>query len=293
MKQRQIHFYSEGCKLIGDYYLPDDLREGERRPAILLCHGYSGIRSVILPDYAKHFVDHGYVVMGFDYRGFNGSEGPKWRIQAMEQVEDIRNALTWMENQPEVDPERTGIWGTSNGGAHIVYVAGVDKRVKCAVGQVGYGDGRRLIMDSRSPQEREQLEKLLAEDRKQRVLTGKGSAVPVAELLHSPQTKAFIEPALRVMPDFYSEIPWESAEATIEYRPIDVADRIAPRALMLIAAEQDDLCKAEGYKEVYDRAKEPKRWLSFPITHYEIYQPEWVEKSANAALEWFDQHLGR
>ena len=59
MIKREVHFYSEGCRLEGDYYLPDNMEAGERRPAILLCHGYSGIRSVILPDYAKHFVDHG------------------------------------------------------------------------------------------------------------------------------------------------------------------------------------------------------------------------------------------
>ncbi len=53
MKTRVVHFYSEGSKLEGDYFLPDDLRSGERRPAIVLCHGYSSIRKAILPDYAK------------------------------------------------------------------------------------------------------------------------------------------------------------------------------------------------------------------------------------------------
>lgn len=291
METRVIHFWSEGSKLEGDYFLPDGMKPGEKRPAILLCHGYSGIRSVILPDYAKHFVDHGYVVMGFDYRGFGGSEGPKWRIMAMEQIDDIRNALTWLEAQAEVDADRIGIWGTSNGGAHVVQAAAVDKRVKCAVGQVGFGDGWRLIMDSRSPAEREELLALLAKDRRERVVEGTGGAAGIATLLHSKQTREFIEPALKVMPDFYSEIPWASAEATMEYRPIDVVHKIAPRALMLIGAEKDDLCKIDGYKEMFDKAGEPKRWLSYPITHYQIYEPEWVAKSAAAALEFYDEHL--
>ncbi len=94
MKKRDIHFYSEGAKLLSDLYLPNDLKPGEKRPGIVLCHGYSGIRGLILPDYAKYFVDAGYVVLGFDYRGFGGSEGTKWRVMAHEQVEDIRNAIT-------------------------------------------------------------------------------------------------------------------------------------------------------------------------------------------------------
>jgi len=291
MESRVVHFYSEGSKLEGDYFTPSGLQRGERRPGIVLCHGYSGIRNLILPDYAKLFVAAGYVVLSFDYRGFGGSEGPKWRIMALEQIDDIRNAITWLEAQPEVDAERIGVWGTSNGGAHAPYVAGVDERVKAAVGQVGYGDGHRLIMDIRSPQERRELEQLLAEDRRQRVLTGKGAAATCDVLLASPQTRAFFAEALKAVPDLYCEIPWASAEKTMEYKPIDVVDRIAPRALLLIGAEKDDLCKFDGYRELYDRAREPKKLVGLPITHYEIYTPPWVEKSARLAIDWYDQHL--
>jgi predicted acyl esterase len=290
METRTVHFYSEGSRLEADYYLPAG-GQGRKLPGIVLCHGYSGIRKLILPDYAKLFAAAGYAVLSFDYRGFGGSEGPKWRIMALEQIDDIRNAITFLEAQPEVDPERVGIWGTSNGGAHVVYAAAVDTRVKVAVGQVGYGDGYRLLMDIRSPQEREELKQRLAEDRRLRVLTGKGLGAPTADLLASPQTRDFFAAGLEAMPDLYCEIPWASAEATMEYRPIDVVDRIAPRALMLIGAEQDDLCRIDGYKATFDKAGGPKRWISYPITHYQIYTPEWVEKSGAAAIEWFDQFL--
>jgi uncharacterized protein len=291
MKTRIVHFYSEGSKLEGDYFLPDDLKGGERRPGIVLCHGYSGIRNLILPDYAKLFVAAGYVVLSFDYRGFGGSEGPKWRIMALEQIDDIRSAITFLAAQPEVDANRIGVWGTSNGGAHAPYVAGIDARVKAAVGQVGYGDGERLLMDIRTPEEREQLLRILEENRRSLVLTGKGSAATCDVLLASPQTRAFFAEALKAVPDLYCEIPWESAEKTMEYRPIDVVDKIAPRALLLIGAEQDDLCKFEGYQALYERAKEPKKLVGLPITHYQIYTPEWVEKSAKLAIEWYDRYL--
>jgi hypothetical protein len=37
--KRPIEFYSEGVKLRGDIYLPDDLQAGEKRAGIVLCHG--------------------------------------------------------------------------------------------------------------------------------------------------------------------------------------------------------------------------------------------------------------
>ena len=42
--QRPVTFYSEGCKLVGDVYYPDDLQPGERRTGIVLCHGYTGVK---------------------------------------------------------------------------------------------------------------------------------------------------------------------------------------------------------------------------------------------------------
>ena len=291
MKEKIVHFYSEGVKLEGDYYLPDDMKEGESRPGIVMCHGYSGVRSVIFPDYAAKFTEAGYPVLGFDYRGFGGSDGVKWRIIADEQLQDIRNAVTSMEAQPEVNAERIGVWGTSNGGAHVVAAAATDERIKCAVGQVGYGDGNRLLTDNYSPEELEQFHSLLRKDRTNRVLNGKGETTPVATLLNSPQTSQFMTAALEQFPEMYCEISWESAEATINYRPIDIVEKIAPRALMLIAAEQDDLCKADGYREMFDKALEPKRWASYPIQHYQIYEPEWVDVSARDAIDWYNEHL--
>ena len=69
---------------------------------------------------------------------------------SLEQIDDIRNAISFFEAQPQVDPERIGLWGTSFGGANAPYAAAVDSRVKAVVGQVGFGDGERFMLDVRS-----------------------------------------------------------------------------------------------------------------------------------------------
>jgi dienelactone hydrolase len=48
MEQRIVNFFSEGTKMEGDLFLPSDLKSAERRPVIVLCHGFTGIRSMIL-----------------------------------------------------------------------------------------------------------------------------------------------------------------------------------------------------------------------------------------------------
>ena len=69
--------------------------------------------------------------MGFDYRGFKPSEDvhpclPKYTTLETE-VEDIANAFTFMQVQPEVDPERCGLLGWGVGGAVCITVAARDK----------------------------------------------------------------------------------------------------------------------------------------------------------------------
>jgi hypothetical protein len=48
--RKPVSFFSQGVKLVGDLYLPDDLARGEKRAAMVLCHGYTGVRNIYLPD---------------------------------------------------------------------------------------------------------------------------------------------------------------------------------------------------------------------------------------------------
>jgi hypothetical protein len=50
-----------------------------------------------------------------------------------------RRAITFLERQPEVDPDRIGIYGHSMGGKLTTDTAGIDKRVKVAVPSCGGG----------------------------------------------------------------------------------------------------------------------------------------------------------
>lgn len=291
MDQRTVNFFSEGTTMEGDLFLPSDLKSGERRPAVVLCHGFTGVRSMILGDYAKVFAGAGFVALTFDYRGYGGSEGPRRRLIPLEQIDDIRNAISFVETLPEIDPERIGLWGTSYGGANAPYAAALDARVKAVVGQVGFGDGERFLLDTRRFGERNELLRKVAEDRRRRAVEGSGGRLDPLDALNSAQTRAFLGDSLKDVAPSKIDISWETIEKTLEYKPIEVIDRIAPRALLLIGARDDDLCKIEGYEKLYERAREPKKLVVLPITHYEIYGGKWLDESARLAREWFERFL--
>ena len=75
-----------------------------------------------MPDNARVLTEAGYVVMTFDYKGWGDSEGPRSRLAPYSRVYDVQAALTFLGTRPEVDAERLGIYGTSYGGATVVWV---------------------------------------------------------------------------------------------------------------------------------------------------------------------------
>ena len=44
-------------------------------------------------------------------------------------------------------------------------------------------------------------------------------------------------------------------------------------------------------EKLYERAREPKKLVVLPITHYEIYAGKWLEESSRLACDWFARFL--
>jgi alpha-beta hydrolase superfamily lysophospholipase len=292
MKREDVAFYSEGCRLSGHLYLPDGRAEGERRPAVVLAHGYTGVKELMLPDYAERFAAQGWVALTFDYRGFGTSEGQRGRLLALEQVEDIRNAVTYVRTRSEVDPDRLGLWGTSYGCGLVIYAAAYDERVKAVVAQIGIADGMTSATRALNPQQVAALRMGIEQDRRQRVLTGRGTYVDPFAIIPDPEMIAFFERHLPVMPHLRTQILLQYVEAHLEFSPISVVDRVAPRALLIIAAEHDAICPADELKRMYERAGEPKRFVLVEgATHFQCYEGEGMERTCGEAIEWYKAHL--
>ena len=134
MMRRDVTFLSEGIPCVGWLYLPDDLKPGERAPAIVMANAVSAIKEITLPGYAERFSAAGFVVLAFDYRHFGASGGsPRNHIVPYEQQQDVRNAITWLRAQPEVNADNVGGWGISLGAVHMLYLGAFDRRLKAVV----------------------------------------------------------------------------------------------------------------------------------------------------------------
>ena len=288
-----VSFYSEGCRLVGDVYYPQDLRPGDKRAGVVLCHGYTGVKDLYLPDNARVLTEAGYVAMTFDYKGWGDSEGPRSRLAPYGRVADVQAALTFLGTLSDVDPERLGIYGTSYGGATVVWVGAVDSRVKCVVSVVGIGSGARWMRSVRRPDEWHDLLERARRDRVKRALEGKSEFVAREEiLLPDRQSAALAAAARRNNPAAVSTIPLEYVDETLEFTPEWIVDHIAPRPILFITTDDDRLVPPDESIQLYARAGEPKRLVVLKgYGHYEVYLEPAFSEVMRAALDWYRQHL--
>jgi len=290
---KPVTFFSEGVRLAGDLYLPDDLASGEKRAGIVLCHGYTGVRNIYLPDNARALNVAGYVVLNFDYKGWGDSEGPKTRLAPYSRVTDVQAALTFLAAQPEVTPDRLGLYGTSYGGATVVWAAATDPRVKCTVSVVGIGNGARWMRSVRRPDEYYDLLARAATDRARRALEGASEFVERAEILLPDRQSAELGMAARRNnPAAVTAIPLEFVDDTLSFNPEWVVDKIAPRPIMFITTDNDRLVPPAESETLYARAGEPKKLVVLKgYGHYEVYEGEAFRQVMTAATEWYAQYI--
>lgn len=288
----EIYYYSDGLKIAGYIAKPEDWEEGDPlRPGILFLPGYSGNAKNDLSHLMERLAAEGWFCFGMDYRGFGASEGERGRHRPLEQAQDAYDALTYMQTMAGIDPDRIGLLGTSFGGANAIWVAAHDERVKCVVTTVAVTHGERWLKSIRRPWEWLAFKDMVDADARSRVQTGKGSKIPIAEIvIRDPHSNS-----VRKGESFGIELDLQSAEAACRYRPEWVVGRISPRPVLFIYSELDALVPPQEQISCYEKCGEPKRLVKLPkATHYDCYEfvnPEMSAVVRQEAIAWFRKYL--
>lgn len=260
-------------------------------PVIVLCHGFCGIQSLLLPTVAHQFTQAGYVVVTFDYRGFGDSSGERGRLVPMRQLEDIQAVIHWVCQEQMLDAQRIGLWGTSLGGAHVVVAAAREPLVKCVVSQLGFACGEMLLTGHLGKDEKVNFIHALQQMRQRRKVLGKEVWVSASKILKDVESKEFFEAHRGAYPQIAEKIPLLTMQEMLNYRPVEMAARVRQPTLVM-AAECDAVNPPAQAQQLFDALGGEKAFHLLPgACHYDVYKGDHFKSAMILQLAWFQQHL--
>lgn len=285
---RDVWFYSEGVKCYGKLFLPKDFASDGKSRAVILAPGW-GETAASTEKYAANFAGKGLAAMAIDYRGWGKSGGyvylaenvryddrlrfsqhtAKVRIRRKrlipeDQVDDIRNAISFLQGEPGIDRLHIGVWGADMAGGHVMVIAGLDPRVKAVVAQVPVIEGKSAERKLSLPKPvTQQVEVKLAR-------TGAPPATPAAAGLMAVE---------------------ETRIALAEYHPFWFVSQIPEKtAVLFVVAANDAKVKNDDNAIAASKVlKGPNSVTTVPGAH--ALAGKASDQAADAAGEWFVKYL--
>lgn len=274
-------------------------------PLVIMAGGWCYTKEIVMPHYAKFFHDLGCATLRFDYRNFGESTGePRQHINPWEQVEDYRNALTYAETLPGIDHKRTGIWGISYSGGHVLVVAGLDSRPAFAISTIPVVDGFQTMRRCHGEVRFAQLNQMILEDRRRR-FKGEQSAYhgmspeshDTKELVTWPFPHVYagfqgIKKNEAPRHEHYNTI--ESTELLLQYVVKPYAQRITETPVMMTLAHADNITSADLEVEAFNAIACPiKEFATVKgVDHMSLYtNRDHLAKVGKVQAKWLKETL--
>ena len=145
LKREDLTFQGAQARLAGTLIIPPTRGP---HPAIILLHGSGPLTRYSFGPYPHFFSSLGLAVLIYDKRGAGGSTGVRMdastgAVMANSRypddlATDALAAMRMLQEREDIDPERIGFWGSSEGGMLATQVAARSKHVAFAINSSGF-----------------------------------------------------------------------------------------------------------------------------------------------------------
>ena len=283
-ERHDIEFKSEGDLLRGWWYEAPAPGSG----AVVMAHGFSGVKEQSLDDYADVFAGEGVGVLVFDHPGFGASDGePRQEVNPERQLVAYRDAISHVLTLPEVDASRIGVWGTSMSGGLAIALAAGEPRIRCAVAQVPFLAAPAVDPDN--PMAAQLMEMIAS--------AGDGAVptIPVTApegglgVLTADGAHEWSEALADRAPAWRNEVTMTSLVHVLGFRPVDsLPDVRIP--LLLIGVTGDTITPPDAARE--PAAANPcVELVEMPGRHFDAYDGAGFAFTSGEAARFFHTHL--
>jgi fermentation-respiration switch protein FrsA (DUF1100 family) len=225
LEYRDVEFSSTDGITLRGWYLPS-----ENGAAIIVGHGIGAPR---LLEPVEVLARHGYGVLAFDWRAHGESDGDLCTF-GYHEVRDVAGALAWLQEQPDVDPERIGMLGESMGAVTAIRATAALSGIQAVVADSAYPDLKEAVGN-----------------------VWRGTGLPVVPFV--PLQIALGE--------------WLTGLELDDMQPLEDVAAISPRPILILAGGQDPLTGPDAGQRYYEAAGEPKElWFEPDLEHVSFWR---------------------
>ena len=303
---QKVSFPHGTHQVVGNLFLPPGFDETKKYAAFPVTHPFGGVKEQTSGLYARHLAEQGFITLAYDasHYGESGGEPRLYEVPG-DRVEDIRCAVDYLSNQPQVDPDRIGALGICAGGGYTVNAAQTEYRIKAVatISAFDVGSARREGVP-RGLITHEQRVQRLEEIGAQRSREARGE--PLRMINFVPASADEITPDT---PELYREgydyyctpraqhpnapgrYVFTSLGLQMAFFAFEQVETISPRPLLMIAGSEADTMYFS--KEATDKAGEPKELVIIPgATHIDLYdRPQYVPQVVAKLTDFYSKYL--
>ena len=295
-KVERLTFENAGDQLVGELYLPDGYKAGQRLPTVVVTGAWMTVRQQMPARYARELADRGYAAFVFDFRGWGESGGARRQYEDPQaKIADIKAAVRFVAARPEVDANRIGGLGICASSGYMVTAAADTPAIRSVALVAPWLHDREVVLQTYGGAE--SVAKLeaagdAAEAEYRR--TGKQSFLPAASLTD--------ERAIMFKVPYYTEadrgmIPaWRNEADPAFWRGWLSFDGIAPAQRLrqpFLMVHSEAAAIPQGAHRFYGRLTAPKKelWLE-NVTQLDFYdRTAPVTAAADAVARHFQETL--
>ena len=301
---RKVEFMSGGAKLVGNLYLPENFDAEKSYPAVIVSGSWTTVKEQMAGLYAGKLAGQQFITLAFDFRNFGESEGtPRFYENPSHKVEDIENAVAYLQSLPQVDADRIGALGICAGSMYTLMAAAEDKRIKSVVTAASWLHDAEAVKLFYGGEEGVNA-KIAAAQSAKKTFAETGEVEYIPSISTTDESAAmfgpydyYLNPERGAIPqwsaDKFAVMTWED---WLTLDPMPSADRLTAPTLMI---HSDGAVLPQYTKQYFDRiATQDKQlhWietdLQSPFHQFSFYDQESeVNESVTQAQHWFSEKL--
>lgn len=300
--KNRIYFMSQGYKLAGDLYLPQDFTAEKKYPTVIYTRPGTQVKEQTGATYGKKLSARGYAFFCFDPKNFGDSEGEIRNYESIHNmVPNTTDAISFLRTLSFVDREKFYGLGACAGAPYICNVAIGDARIKAVATLVGNFDAAASLFGTYPKEVVAQMMKVAAEGKQRYYETGEYMVAPIFGGMPLPPP----DNAPKALQDGYQYYFVRAGEAKCpNYStfyptvglPLDPARVFVNQAKyfttpFLVVAGSEAFTH-DMDKQVYEMAAGEKEWMVVQgASHMDLYDiDQYLEPAMDKVDEFFKKY---